>query len=457
MDSSIEEKHFETLDEYIKDDDKIVTIPSLSRILNIPIVDSQHILSEYVKKRNIKSDELSLTYVLTGTIKENGKAVIIVEESNLAAKRTSFDKVESEVLFSVQKCKKIDFNVLSLVDDVTVAKREPLLGSIVSKNCIKRALKIKKLPPPQPTTVKGKSSHFLSKSSPVKPEKSAVKSEDKSKGNGILNMFDKAAPPAGKSTSEKKPLIESTKNKQKNGISAFFSKSTSTSNISIKSETSIKTENSTSNDDQPHGLEELMEVDFKELDEEENKIKANEKDVEIDSAIIENDVKKEKKKESKKHEVKEKKTKNKRRRDNSEEKNLKKRKRIIQRNDSESDDMFENDEEDVIEKSDDEIERAPSPVKPLAPKNKIRKAVDKTYMDDEGFLVTKTEYVFESAPEDDDEVPIKKETTAKPKFEKKTSASSETDVSPTKNSKGKKGKKNNSQNQPTLMNFFKKK
>lgn len=50
--------------------------------------------------------------------------------------------------------------------------------------------------------------------------------------------------------------------------------------------------------------------------------------------------------------------------------------------------MFENDEEDIVEKSDDEPERIPSPVasKPLAPKNKIRKAIDNTYMDEDGFI-----------------------------------------------------------------------
>lgn len=40
---------------------------------------------------------------------------------------------------------------------------------------------------------------------------------------------------------------------------------------------------------------------------------------------------------------------------------------------------------------------------------------------------------------------------------KTSSMSSETETSPQKNGKGKKGKKNPIQNQPTLMNFFKKK
>lgn len=50
-------------------------------------------------------------------------------------------------------------------------------------------------------------------------------------------------------------------------------------------------------------------------------------------------------------------------------------------------DLFENEEENenIIEKSDDEPE--PVKVKPtFVPKNKRRKAVEKTYEDDEGFI-----------------------------------------------------------------------
>lgn len=50
-------------------------------------------------------------------------------------------------------------------------------------------------------------------------------------------------------------------------------------------------------------------------------------------------------------------------------------------------DLFERDEEDVIEKSDEEPEKAPSPVtKPPPGKSKIRKAIDKTYIDEDGFV-----------------------------------------------------------------------
>lgn len=83
---------------------------------------------------------------------------------------------------------------------------------------------------------------------------------------------------------------------------------------------------------------------------------------------------------------------------------------------------------------------------------------------DKSFLisVTKKEYIYESASEDESDkntmVPeIKEEKQPQKTSEKKNSASSESNTSPQKGGKGKKAKKNLSQNQPTLMNFFKKK
>lgn len=69
---------------------------------------------------------------------------------------------------------------------------------------------------------------------------------------------------------------------------------------------------------------------------------------------------------------------------------------------------------------------------------------------------------MESASEDDSvnhkpRPEMKVEKQPQQLVEKKNSVSSETDTSPQKNTKAKKAKKNNTQNQPTLMNFFKKK
>lgn len=75
--------------------------------------------------------------------------------------------------------------------------------------------------------------------------------------------------------------------------------------------------------------------------------------------------------------------------------------------------------------------------------------------------VTQTEYVYETASEDENEPQnkiAKKEPTKQP-LEKKPSNNLENEISPNKAAKGKKGGKKAAAtaNQPTLMNFFKKK
>lgn len=89
--------------------------------------------------------------------------------------------------------------------------------------------------------------------------------------------------------------------------------------------------------------------------------------------------------------------------------------------------------------------------KEIIPKNKRRKAVEKVYSDEEGFVVTKTEYILVSASEDE-ESEVKEE---KPKVEAKP-VQTDKKSPPKATAKGKKGK-SVATNQPTLMNFFKKK
>ncbi|CAH1155444.1 unnamed protein product [Phaedon cochleariae] len=471
MDSATEELYFQKLQELVYDNDKIVTIPSLARTLDISVQESQHLIKQFTEDQNkLKPDQLTVTYVLTGLLKHgNGRAVLMLTQPTLTEKRSTFEQVLSEVIFSIQKCKSLDFNIIALVDglDSTTICDKPLSGSIVGENCVKGELRTKKLPSPRGPTIKGKSSFFLPKTettgSTVKPSQSTDSSSKAKPTGGTANIFSKASTsnPVTKEKSkgsENKPI-----EKPKGGLSGFLTKSSSRS---ISSNENIKCENGSNKDensDQEKKSTEIESADSIKL--EDDLSSSMDIDVEEIKKVVE--VKEETKTFEKsqqkrtKKETKSKPNKNKRQREKSEEKPTKRRKRIVERNDSESDDMFENDaDEDIIDKSDEEPERIPSPVekKPLAPKNKIRRAVDKTYEDEEGFIVTKTEYVYETASEDENETPVQNvgDKPKEKKIEKKNSASSENDVSPKKGTKSKKGKKND-QNQPTLMNFFKKK
>lgn len=117
-------------------------------------------------------------------------------------------------------------------------------------------------------------------------------------------------------------------------------------------------------------------------------------------------------------------------------------------------DLFGNDDEDekIDVQSEDEKPVIEEP-KEIIPKNKRRKAVEKVYTDDEGFVVTKTEYVLVSASDDEESQTIEK----KPNTEIKPLKKIEQKSPPQKSTaKGKKAKPV-AANQTTLMSFFKKK
>ncbi|CAH0547450.1 unnamed protein product [Brassicogethes aeneus] len=434
MNTASEDLYMQQLQECINDDDKVITVPTAALLLKINIQKAKDLLSKYVKDNK---KHLAITYIITGVLKDNTEtAVCIVKEEDLDRKKEAFKNVSGETIYSVQKNKNIDFNVISLAtrDELEKPRDQALLGFVVSKNCVKRVIKAKNLPTLPAPTIRGKSAVFMKNTKPEEKkvektspetnkekksnEKAVVsnkKVESKAKQGGIANMFSKAPPKTNKSTEDPKVKVEKDEDKE-NG----------------KKEETIK-----------NGKEEIMDVDDDDDEEE---------------VVV---VKKEKKGKGKKTPTS-KKNDNKRQRKKSSEGPNKRRKRIIERNDSDSDDLFEKEEgnneqdESVIEPSDDE----PEPVtikKPLANKNKKRKAVEKTYEDEEGFIVTKTEYIWESGSENEEELkkpeekPVQK---SKPKVEKKNSSNSETEISPTK--KSKKGKKEVT-NQPSIMNFFKKK
>lgn len=141
----------------------------------------------------------------------------------------------------------------------------------------------------------------------------------------------------------------------------------------------------------------------------------------------------------------------------------KKRKRVLHVSDSESDEDPFADNKPAPQDSDDEI-----PPTPLANTVKItsgilnpkkrRKVVDKTYTDEDGYILTRKEEVFESCSEDEvvgkqSDPEVEKENTEKVNKIK-------IEVSPSKEKKTKNTKKKVSPpqkgKQVTMMNFFKK-
>lgn len=86
--------------------------------LGISLQNSRNLISKYVEdQRKLKPDELAVTYVISGTLKDNGKrGIFMVKETDVKEKKTSFETNCREVIYSVQKNKNVDFNIIALVD-----------------------------------------------------------------------------------------------------------------------------------------------------------------------------------------------------------------------------------------------------------------------------------------------------------------------------------------------------
>ncbi|XP_023015708.2 DNA polymerase delta subunit 3 isoform X1 [Leptinotarsa decemlineata] len=450
------DNYFKKIEEWIEDNEKIVTVPYLAMTFHLSIQNTQKIVEEFVDSRKkFKQCDITVTYILRGFLNSSkGKGVFIVSEFSLPAKRKLFEKVEDEVVFSIQKSKNIDFNVISLVANlgcIGISRSSSLLGCIVGDNCSKRN-KIKKssLAPVETSAKYSESAEIKRKiCSEAVPNSGTVDVSNKAAALVINKDVPKTtavAPLINKDVPKTTSIRDNKCKKGKSGISNFFKAVPSKNSSDIKS-TIGKEENAMETEDNPIKVESEGK-DTSESPRSFTEVPNVEKEFRNQQVSPTTSKTKEKT--------------NKRRRKENMENNSKKRKRIVERSDSESDDMFEKiADDDIIEKSDDEPEPVLSHVKKsLEPKNKRRKAIDKTYQDDEGFIgkITKTEYVYETASEDENEAPREGNGETSKVESKKGNSVSIKDNSLQKNSaKVKTEKKNTKQNQPTLMNFFKKK
>lgn len=138
MDTATQEIYFQKLQELIEDEDKIVrnmftnfqlsyslfqglfqvTVSSLASALEISVQDSSNILNQYfADNTGLKPDSLTATFILAGNLKNSqGKAFRLVKNSDVNSKKEEFEENFSQILYSIQKSKDIDVNVLALVD-----------------------------------------------------------------------------------------------------------------------------------------------------------------------------------------------------------------------------------------------------------------------------------------------------------------------------------------------------
>jgi len=455
--------YLENLDEWIYEENKVVTYKYLSRALKCHVNVSKQMLFNFLD--NQKDDKLSclgVVYLVSGFCDtsdgDTTMKVCLVKQGDLDKVTAKFSTVTSKHIYSIQKTKEMSPTALYAADREAF-KEDVFSGN--AHNAIRNKLalprtkeEIRKAPAPV-AVVKQEV-----KKEPVKQEESSG-SKLKAKGkSAIESAFSKTAT-AKKQSSEanqnsqekKEPSSKGkpSKEKQKNSsekkpshIANFFAKQSKPLVEKKKESISEEPKEKLSPETSP-GKENIV-----------NQQREETSKGEVDStSLIESP--KDTKPEEPKTEAVKKATQKKKSGKNVDKSKKRKRIQVMSDSEDEKEESEAEEVEDVREveeappqaaliESDDEI-IPPTPkeeTKKPGGRRRVKKLVDKTFMDDQGYMVTKK--VYESGSESDNEPsPVKKLVVAK--------------VSPTSAPAAKKPKiiAGGTNKQQNIMSFFKKK
>jgi len=116
-----EELYLANLDEFVNDEDKIVTYKWLSRTLSVPVNKAKQMLYAFAQKQKTSksASHLNITYIVGGRCSLDGEKVhryVITQDENLEETKKSFSVVTSLHIYSIQKCQLKDSNSLYTVD-----------------------------------------------------------------------------------------------------------------------------------------------------------------------------------------------------------------------------------------------------------------------------------------------------------------------------------------------------
>ncbi|KAM3967082.1 uncharacterized protein ACR2FA_011932 [Aphomia sociella] len=445
--------NMDTLKEMLLDEEKLITYVSLSKELCVHVNESKSLLAkivDYVKK-NHPDININVNYIISGLSEENKALTTVCTEAEVDNVSKTLKTIFFQHIYSVAKGSPAVDNIAYIA--INKFEDFPLCTGLIRSNlCVKRTSD-------EIGNLKSNSQEIVAiDTKPVVPlKKLKEENKDVKKESGVSSdgtVRESKSEPIIKQ--EKSPMKTNNKNnKSQKGIAGFFNK---TNNVAKKSKSdnnkntvvSIKTEKENSENSNVKTEESVMDndIEVKDIDNECNKKVNQENKTKIKAVTV-------KKKNAKVD---------------------KKRKRLLHISDSENEDEkndpFVDDTpvtNEVNLESDDEIPPTPAnnTVKITSgivnPKKK-RKIVDKTYTDEDGYILTKKEEVYESCSENEEvdaKENIQKVNEVSPKKNNITLSNKKTEVSPnnkkigTKVSKKKisppqKGK------QATLMNFFKK-
>lgn len=405
-----------------------MTYKWLSKELEIHVNLAKLILWRYWQQ--CKNDTLVATFMLIGNLKDGGMRVEVVKDSDVKIAKEKFDKIVSEHIYSLQKALP-DIELLAgsgkgdsrysaiTCENSVIFSDEELLTMRWGKSINPLAIPIEKKDTDSPS----------SKRECPTIEEASIKSD---RDNGVKVTSDeksnkKISPLASQKNEKKGAVSKKPVQTTKAGFSHLFGKAGNQQ----KSESAVcgsfangprvsKARQSFSKSspersiDRPAVNDKLSEPINKEnydgssstkklsvssTLETKNLSKGNEKNVEKTTVS--------KKYKAKKNNKSLRGTK--RERSNDSEEETKKRKRIIEVTDSSEESAAASDNEDIFASPEQQPPRttkssSPPVIEKSGNKRKIRKLVDKTFLDEDGYLVTKKESVYESCSDEEPEV-----------------------------------------------------
>ncbi|XP_049453380.1 DNA polymerase delta subunit 3 [Epinephelus fuscoguttatus] len=221
----MDELYLDNIDEYVNDQDKIVTYKWLSLTLGVHVNTAKQMLYHYLDhKRKESSAQLHATYLVSGKFVDNGQTshkVSVVKEDQLEDFKSKMSLIVSVHVYSVQKALLKDSGPLYSVDYDAVKDNLKNCTKYSAIRCatavpmssleLQQAREIQRAPVPEPENKKSGmngDAHHASKP-PTKPQK------------GIMGMFGNKAAPKNQDSSkdvkseqtEEAPVVEASKSK----------------------------------------------------------------------------------------------------------------------------------------------------------------------------------------------------------------------------------------------------
>ncbi|XP_029379898.1 DNA polymerase delta subunit 3 [Echeneis naucrates] len=439
----MDELYLDNIDEYVNDHDKIVTYKWLSLTLGVHVNTAKQMLYHYLDhKRKESSAQLHATYLVSGKFVDNGQVshkVSVVREEQLEDFKAKMSLIVSVHVYSVQKALLKDSGPLYSVDYDAVKDNLKICSKYSAIRCanavpmssleLQQTREMQQAPTPEPVVKKSGmncDANVASKPS-AKPQK------------GIMGLFTnktttKNQEKAAKADqNEDSPVVDASKSKptpKANTMTNFFGSQTAKKpDKTVKEESAVPSSSTAEQQQMSSPSQEKHDA----------------------AAVTTKTAQKDNRSKTKRIEDS----------DSEEEKMEKKKRRRIKKPEVDSSD------EDVIPDSPQQVEMreaSPSPKKevksvshdPSETKTRKRRRVlkSRTFVDDEGCIVTEKGYESESYSEGEDDFQATKQTLKNPPQAKPPASNKEEEK---KSQKKTSANANKGTKQASIMGFFQKK